>query len=1392
MKKKILAAILAFCMALTPVSLSGTPVAQAAQAAETVTIDATEYGADPTGQMDSTRAIQDALAAAKEAQENGAPHVTVTFPEGEYQIYKDYATQREYHTSNTNSIQSPIKTIGILIEDQEGLTLDGNGSLFMMHGNMMALAVVNSKNITLKDFAWDFSVPTVSEMTITELGTEDGHPYTDFYIPACCPYEIKGTTLQWHSEPSPETGDYYWTETGIHNAYSVVATHPDEGMTRAYFTSESPFNGVNNIRTLDDSHIRITYQSSRPAMQKKGMILEFASSAYRETAGAFTWESENVTAQNVDVHFMHGFGWLVQMSTDVYYYDCDFMPREGSGHVTVSYADGIHASGASGDFVIENCNFSHTHDDPINLHGTFTRVEQKTDDHTLTLKYIHTQQGGFPQFHEGDKVAFFTRDTLESTDNETLYTVDEVISNPGESGNDLRTMRVRFKETLPANLTDQISGQPKYVAENVTYTPKVTIRGCTFKDVPTRGILCTTRQPVLIEDNVFYNMSMATIYLSNDSDEWYESGPIRDMTIRGNTFYIKSIGRTSWEYAPAVYVNPVTKGKGLPSADNPIHKNITIEENTFYMDTDTVVKAESVENLSIRNNKIMRANPVSIRLEASEAQEDGTARLLEGTSMGLSVDAQWKRYTKSTENAYEFTKCKNVTLEGNTYDDGLKLYAVLSGMPDEYLNNLDPDIQIAYDRNQPAKDPTGEIQFASSSPDVLSVNKYGQMTGLKPGKATVYAYFAWNGTQILSNEISVTVAGKSELDPADTVTIKEPAKTPVLTEKNATFSFSADIPSGKPITWAVEDFLTKGATDAATISQDGTVTALKNGIVWVRASAGLSADRKALIISLSETNALSPDFTILREDSANYSIESGKITIDMQNGDLYQETNTVPNLFLYSLPDQLESGDMRAVIKIDNLPLRENSQWDTASFLLYKDDDNYISVGKKSHFNGITTVSEAQGIATETGGDSAQNELDSAWLGFYKNGNTVSVDFKADGGTWQHVRDLPADMLGNDFKLGFTAWESNDRGKTASFSELRAGAGSLSYEDLCKQPAILFMEQGNHAPVVSEASFDKPIYETGDLATVRYSYTDPDNDTEGDSRYCFTFANGIQFVTDTPSITVMVPGEIRCQVYAADQKGRPATDFALAAATAVEKGVPAAKAALSSEIQASSAIDLSIYTTETASAFQHALEAAKACAGNANASLSMLQNALNTLREAKANLKPASANQQDGNGTQTPNPVVKNVPKKGTVFTYKNIQYKVTRSDAKNGTVTAMKLKGKAKAKITIPEKVTKNGYSFRVVSIEKGAFAKNQKLTTLVIGKNVSQIGAQAFKGCTKLKSISFQCKKAPKIKKNAFDKTKKGCKVYVGKNMTAKQFRLLKKRMNGNGIKQGKYTTQ
>lgn len=456
-------------MILGMVPAVATPV-RAVENGSAVVINAMDYGADPTGAADSAEAIWAALEAAKEFEAAGKS-VTLEFPKGEYHIYKDKAQTREYHTSNTNSIENPIKTIGLLIEEHENLTLDGNGSLFMMHGNMMALAVVKSENITLKDFAWDFAVPTVTELTVTESGSN----YTEYYIPTCFPYTISGNTLVWSSEPSPYTGQPYWTATGNHNTYAVVVYHPDDEMSRNFGTDISPFTNATSITDVGNNVIRITYSSknsTQAAHHKPGTVIALCGNAHRETAGAFTWESKNVLAEGVNVHFMHGFGWLIQMSEDVTYRGCNLMPRENSGHMTVSFADGLHASGAAGEIIVENCNFSNTHDDPINFHGTFTRVEQRIDDYTLKMRYVHAQQGGFPQFHEGDEVAFFTRDTLESSDNETLYTVAEVISNPGEDGNDLRTMVIRFNEVLPAYLSDTVSnGTPKYVAENVTYAP---------------------------------------------------------------------------------------------------------------------------------------------------------------------------------------------------------------------------------------------------------------------------------------------------------------------------------------------------------------------------------------------------------------------------------------------------------------------------------------------------------------------------------------------------------------------------------------------------------------------------------------------------------------------------------------------------------------------------------------------------------------------------------------------------------------------------------------------------------------------------------------------------------------------------------------------------------
>ena len=1145
--RKLLAWVLLFGMVLGLLPSAATPVS-AVGTGDAVVINAMDYGADPTGAADSTEAIWAALEAAKELEAAGKT-VTLEFPKGEYHIYKDKAQTREYHTSNTNSIENPVKTIGLLIEAHQNLTLDGNGSLFMMHGNMMALAVVKSENITLKDFAWDFAVPTVTELTVTDSGSN----YTEFYIPACFPYTISGNTLVWSSELSPYTGEPYWTATGNHNTYAIIAYHPDDEMARNFGTDISPFTNATSITDVGNNVIRITYSSknsTQAAHHKPGTVFALCGNAHRETAGAFTWESKNVLAEGVNVHFMHGFGWLIQMSEDVTYRNCNLMPRENSGHMTVSFADGLHASGAAGEIVIENCNFSNTHDDPINFHGTFTRVEERMDDYTLKLKYIHTQQGGFPQFHVGDEVAFFTRDTLESSDNETLYTVAEVVSNPGEDGNDLRTMVVRFNEVLPSFLTDTVSnGTPKYVAENVTYAPAVTIRGSTFKNVPTRGILCTTRNPVLIEGNTFLNMSMATIFLSNDSNDWYESGPIRDMTIRGNTFYIKTIGDTYWDYKSAIYIHPVTYGGGLPSADNPIHKNITIEGNTFNMSDDTVVKAESVENLIIRGNTIRRTDP-----EFTITLSDGERSLSVGQTTTLTTAADGtaiigdnnKNLSDTTsrnwDNVFEFTACKNVVIEGNTYDDGMKNYAVISNMPESNLTNHDAEITMVTSSSLAADEPVSDLVYVSSDPDVVSVDSSGQVTALAAGSADVYAYYVWNNTVTKSKSVTFTVAAGEVSGTA--VEIRQEG-TLILDDENTAVTLTANT----DVTWAASDFLTGGATDVVTVAADGTVTAVANGIAWVKASANGSEDQIPVVVSLSRMPGLAAGFSITREDTANYSMTDTGVTITQQGGnDLWQWDNNLENLFLYS---DFNRADLRTIVRIDGLPVRKDSNWDTASFLLHAGDDDYVSIGKKGHKNGIATVVEqAQACSEYEESTTDNNNVTTAWFGFTVENGTISMDYKIEGGEWITAKTNDAALLGDAYSIGFGAWGTG--GNDVTFSGFRVGkASEVSYDDLMARDALPIGVVENQAPTVSDVTFGAESYAIGDKASVTYAFNDPDGDEEGSSLYLWTYDNeGVLHtaVTDVPEFTVMAAGTLTCAVYPVDALGTPGVPAEAAAA----------------------------------------------------------------------------------------------------------------------------------------------------------------------------------------------------------------------------------------------------
>ncbi|RKI40306.1 hypothetical protein D7V86_11715 [bacterium D16-51] len=122
-------------------------------------------------------------------------------------------------------------------------------------------------------------------------------------------------------------------------------------------------------------------------------------------------------------------------------------------------------------------------------------------------------------------------------------------------------------------------------------------------------------------------------------------------------------------------------------------------------------------------------------------------------------------------------------------------------------------------------------------------------------------------------------------------------------------------------------------------------------------------------------------------------------------------------------------------------------------------------------------------------------------------------------------------------------------------------------------------------------------------------------------------------------------------------------------------------------------------------------------------------------------------------------------PEKGAVRKISGISYQITKSAKKNGTDMVKKDAGK-QAKHSIPAAIKWNGYTFRVDSIGVSAFSKNKKVKSIVIGKNITSTGKNAFSGCTSLKTIDLSKNKVLKtVGKNAIKGVNSDCTIYAPK---------------------------
>lgn len=522
-----------------------------------------EYGAKPDSGLDATVAMRRAIAAASSA---GRPALLVCEP-GRYDFYPAEAAKVPYFITNTASeAENPdiAKTIGIYLKNVRELTIDGGGALFVFHGKQTMLVLDGCDRIAIRRLHFDYDAPTVTEAKVTGVGADwltlEARPDS-----RCV---IEGGKLYW-------TGDGWRFRDGPMQAFDPASdsTWRIDNLIEAAISAEAE--GPGRIRLRFDASGARTLSGIEP-----GFVLQ-CRDGIRDQAGVFLLNSRDVTIEEVGIHFMHGLGIVGQYSERLAFSRLTLAPRPETGRTVAAFADFIHLMGCRDKISISDSLFSGAHDDAVNVHGTYLRIEGTPAPNRLLVRFMHPQSYGFQAFRAGDEIEFARARTLTAIGMGTIAAV--------------RRLGDRLLELSLAEPAPEAVGEGD-VVENVTWTPEVHIAGNRFARIPTRGILLTTRRPAIIENNAFERMRMSAVWIEGDASSWFESGPVRDLTIRGNRFV--DCGDAD---CPVIAIVPAVSE---PDAERPVHRGIRLLDNRFETRDAIVLEAHGTRGLAFVGNEI--------------------------------------------------------------------------------------------------------------------------------------------------------------------------------------------------------------------------------------------------------------------------------------------------------------------------------------------------------------------------------------------------------------------------------------------------------------------------------------------------------------------------------------------------------------------------------------------------------------------------------------------------------------------------------------------------------------------------------------------------------------------------------------------------------------------
>ncbi len=500
--------------------------------------------------------------------------LTIQFLPGVHIITSQHVRQLPIFVSNSQDTSGP-KPVGLLVRNCKHLRLvgggvDGEGKTTILYdGRMVQVWNDHSEDITFTGLVFDLKRPTVSEFRVLETGSA----HAVIQIAEGSDYAVENGRFRWRGDWGP--GAFCQT------------LFLEEGRCRRSRTPrgwDAPGQMDASAQDLGGRKVRLDYPDGESGL-KPGYQYHFRNIT-RDSVGVHNSRSKDIVFRDCDFQALTGMGFVSQFTENIIYQRVNVAPPRDSIRTCAAWGDIFQFSNCKGDILVDSCRLSGMQDDAINCHGTFLRIIEKIGDNQLRMRFMHPQTYGFAAFAPGDEVAVVCRTTMREYADNPRRTVAAV-----ERQSD-KDWLLTLDGPAPAFDKDD-------VLDNLTWQPNITARNNHVSVDPVRGFLLSTRGRTIVENNTFRRCAMDAIMIAGDAASWFESSPVRDLLIRGNTF----IGC-------GISIVPHTQSD---DPEEPVHENIRITDNDF---DGAGVSARNVKGLTITGNRSL-GGAFPIKLERS-------------------------------------------------------------------------------------------------------------------------------------------------------------------------------------------------------------------------------------------------------------------------------------------------------------------------------------------------------------------------------------------------------------------------------------------------------------------------------------------------------------------------------------------------------------------------------------------------------------------------------------------------------------------------------------------------------------------------------------------------------------------------------------------------------